>query len=240
MPHDRYFTENPITLGSYLSLDEEESHHLHVMRKHWGDCVEIINGKNCLAQACIIKTEKKHTLLHITDLQIFSPPPPLILAQALPRITRLDEIVEKGTEIGATEFWLFPGEKSEKKEIKDKDLTRLKRITISATKQCGRLDLPSIKVKTALCSWGDNFSFPAFFGDLSKDASPLNEEWIKKEGTIFFVGPESGFSDKEILILKKLNVKGVKLNPYILRAETASIVSLSLIQQFLLNKNLKS
>ncbi|NGX46210.1 MAG: hypothetical protein K940chlam2_01396, partial [Chlamydiae bacterium] len=107
----------------------------------------------------------------------------------------------------------------------------LKAITISAIKQCGRLDLPEILVKPTLSKW-EELSHPAYFGDISPEAPTLQKTWQKSDSCYFFIGPESGFSPDEITHLRRLHAHGVTLHHNILRAETASIVALS--QCFLL------
>jgi len=233
MPHDRFFINLPLTANDEVLLEDEEAHHLRVMRKQPLDKIELINGQNMLAAATISKIEKKRIVLLIDSVFTASPPYPIILAQAIPRLNRLDTIIEKGTELGVTTFWLFPGEKSEKKELKENDLLRLHRITISAIKQCGRLDLPELLTKPSLSHIGE-LPFPAYFGDTERGAPPFFQLWKKGESVLFFIGPEGGFSEKESLVLKNLNVKGVRLHPNVLRTDTAPLVALSLIQHWLM------
>lgn len=223
MPHDRFFIDAP--LKDEVTLEGDEAHHLFVMRKNMGDTVELVNGKNCLAKASLLSLEKKRARLKIETLETCaSPSNPIILAQALPKLNKIDFIIEKGTELGATTFWLFPGDKSEKKEVKDPE--RLRRIAISAMKQCGRLDLPDIVITPPIAKLKE-LPLAAYFGDANGE--PFSKVWTKGTGTLFFIGPESGFSEKEIAHLIKLKAKSVKLHPNILRTETAPLVALSLI-----------
>src|SRR5690606_11541255 len=133
--------------------------------------------------------------------------------QAIPRSNRLETILEKGTELGVTSFWLFPADKSERTECKEEQLERYRLILISALKQCGRLFLPSIEWRPPLSKWKE-LPAPLFFGDLSKDAAPLDQA---PPSLIFAIGPESGWSAKEIDQLHALEGKGICLSPHILR-----------------------
>jgi 16S rRNA (uracil1498-N3)-methyltransferase len=229
MPHNRFFVDAPLKASEEIFLMGEEAHHLQrVMRKQEGESVELVNGRNQLASAKITTCEKKRVRLQIlhVDERSSSTIFPLILCQAIPRLNRLDTLVEKGTELGMTELWLFPGQLSEKKEV---PLHRLKAISIAAMKQCGRLDLPRIVLKPPLDAWGEQ-KYPAYFGDISEKAPPFLSIYQKKEGILFFIGPESGFTqDEERHLRHVILAQGVSLHPYILRTDTAPLVALSLI-----------
>ncbi|MBS0647621.1 MAG: 16S rRNA (uracil(1498)-N(3))-methyltransferase [Verrucomicrobia bacterium] len=226
MPADRFFL--PVSLNtSSLSFEGEEFHHLaHVMRVRVGETIEIVNGRGELATGEVVSLDKKNAELKI--LSHHTEPCPeqsLILAQALTRPSSLEWIIEKGTELGVTEFWLFPGERSEKKELSPSQVHRLATMTQSALKQCGRLFLPSIVLKPALSSWQP----PAgslFFGDLSPQAPRLKGPF--QNTVVFFIGPEKGFSSTETKILsEQFKAQGIRLHDNILRAETAAITALS-------------
>ena len=220
MPHNRFFVEIPLSEGESVDL-KDEARHLKVMRLSEGETLELVNGQNVLATATLIS---KHTA-RIDTIHLSPPPSPLILCQGLPKLNRLDTIVEKGTELGMTELWLFPGERSEKRGVK---LERLEQIVIASMKQCGRLDLPKIVLKDPLTAW-ETLPYPAYFGDIDPEAPPLLSILEKKGGICFCVGPEAGFSAKEEVHLKELGARGVRLHGNILRTDTASLVALSLI-----------
>lgn len=195
----------------------------------------MINGRGQLAEAHVARIEKKKAVLRITKVEE-SPPSPLkaILVQAIPRINRLDLIVEKGTELGMSELWLFPGEKSEKKKLSEQQFNRLKTISISAMKQCGRLYLPPITIHPPLAKW-ESYPSPSYFGDLSETAPTIFEEWQKKPPSnelYFFIGPESGFTNREVELLKENQAKGVSMHENILRTDTAAITALAIINHF--------
>ncbi len=234
MPAFRYFIDQPLTASAHLTLEGDELHHLKtVMRAQTQDPIELVNGRNVLAEGKILDIQKHTAHIHIQNVQTTPPPIPLILAQALPKTPRLDYILEKGTELGVTEFWLFPSINSEKKEISQTQLQRLKHITIAAMKQCGRLDLPHIEIKKQLSLWKPH-SGNNFFGDTDPNAPLFGTTPVKKISTLFFIGPEKGFHPKEILLLQNtLHATGVKLHPHVLRTETAAVTAATLASYFL-------
>jgi len=232
MPAERYYIESELTKSDEVILEGLEFHHLtNVMRSKAGEKVEIVNGSGCLATATILHVEKKKAVLEIDEL--FNAPKPahqVILAQAIPRLNRLDFIVEKGTELGMTELWLFPGDRSERKELSTSQIERLKSITVAALKQCGRLYLPQIMMKPALAKW-PSAPISLYFGDLSPTAPLFSDLMGQKHdrNIIFCTGPESGFSENEAKKLIELGASGVKLHSHILRTDTASLAALTLI-----------
>ena len=238
MPADRFFTPNLFAMDQLASLDGKEFHHLkNVTRTKPGEQVEVVNGLGELAVAVVEEVERHHATLRILKLDK-SPPPryTIILAQAIPRIQRLDFILEKGTELGLTEFRLFPGDRSERKSLTEHQLERLRALTVAAMKQCGRLYLPTLSVAPPLAKWKPLTGSP-FFGDLAPEAPTFFSEWQQhppREEIVFFIGPESGFSGEEELLLHQLGAKGVKLHHNILRTDTAALTSLSLISQMMM------
>ncbi len=228
MPIDRFFYPHSLDAPS-ITLDDEESRHLSVMRIRPGDEIEIVNGQGDLAKA----RYKKGAELEILSHEHLPPPPyELILAQAYTKPASLEWIIEKGTELGATAFWLFPGERSEKKTLSPNQEKRLHNLTISALKQCGRLYLPSIVLKPPLQQWAKPQG-TLFFGSLFPDAPVLSKPLSP---AIFAVGPEKGFSLEETHFLEQtLQGQGVKLHDNVLRAETAAIAALAQLFPFLTN-----
>ncbi|MEZ5315681.1 MAG: RsmE family RNA methyltransferase [Chlamydiales bacterium] len=219
MPHNRFFIDQSFVKGKSLYL-HSETRHLQVMRIRLGQEIELVNGKHQLAKARLIHSH----IAEILSVEEKAPPPPIILCQGIPQANRLDTIVEKGTEIGMTELWLFPGQLSKKTTV---SLDRLKKITISAMKQCGRLDLPKIELKPPLNEWCTT-PLPAYFGDLSEN-TPFVLLAKAKKNICLFIGPEAGFTSEEKKSLQSLGVIGVRFHPWILRTDTAALVALSLI-----------
>lgn len=235
MPEKRFFLDEDIVLHSTYSIKNEEAQHVKVMRCRVGDHIELINGKGILAEAKIDHFSKQSVEVTITSLlHEQMPKVSLTLVQALPRLNRLDTILEKCTELGATNILLFPGELSEKKELSENQIHRIENILISASKQCGRLFLPFYNIMPALNKW-QKPEGQLLYGDTSPEAplliQKLNETLFH---VLFFVGPEQGFSSNEELILKSWGAIGVKLHSNILRTDTAPIAALSILSQVLL------
>ena len=232
MPDNRFYIDSPLSEGELLSLTDSEFHHLSkVMRNEVGDRIELVNGRGTLAKGTIQQIDKHNAEIRIESIEHSKNTlRKIILAQGLLLMHRLELVVEKGTELGASEFWFFPSERSEKMELAPKQLERLKLISIAAMKQSGRLDLPSIEMKKPLKEW----TFPSmrsYFGSVDREAPPLIKEALPpNEPLLFFVGPEKGFSPNEKSLLQESS-HGISLNPNTLRAETAALCALSILVQ---------
>lgn len=240
MPHNRFYLAEPFEISRYVTLYGDEAHHLlRVLRAHVGDQVELVNGWGALADAQIVSMGKQKVELKILDVLKKDTRAKTILAQAIPKMSHLEWIIEKGTELNASSFWLFPGQLSEKKSLNEHQLARLRSLSIAGMKQSGRLDLPEILIKPPLLEWAeDTFRLgTCFFGDTEREAPYLWDILTKrslKDDVLFFIGPEKGFAPVELVWLRHtLMARGVRLHPNILRAETAPLVALANIEQFI-------
>ncbi|MBS0615444.1 MAG: 16S rRNA (uracil(1498)-N(3))-methyltransferase [Verrucomicrobia bacterium] len=232
MPVDRFFYPHSLKVSAIV-LEGDEYHHLSVMRIRPSEEIEIVNGEGEIAKALVQSMSKNSAELKIISHQLVSPPSyELILAQALTKPSNLEWIVEKGTELGATAFWLFPGDRSEKNSLSENQLKRLEHITISALKQSGRPFLPKIELKKPLQTWTKPKG-ALLFGSLSPSAPLLSKP---SSPCIFVVGPEKGLSPEEINFLQQsLQAQGVKLHDNTLRAETAALCALSQLSLLIYN-----
>ena len=238
MPVYRFFSKEAFSSDQEIFLDEEERRHLNVLRLRVGEKAELINGNGDLAEATLTELDKKKALLKVDRfIHEEKPCPNLILIQALPKMNRLESILEKGTELGMDEIRLFPGDLSEKVGFSKNQMDRASHIVLSAIKQCGRLYLPKITYCSSLEEALD-IKAQIFFGDIRKEAPPLFKELEKislETSWAIAIGPESGFSSKEEAFLQRKG-KGVALHKNILRTDTAPLSALSLFHHYLLLK----
>ena len=225
MPVDRFYCDGPLAKGSAVLLGESEHHHLtRVMRIAVGEEVELVNGEGSLAQAKVSTTDKRSTTLKILAVETAARPDrQILLAIPLMRPSKLELIVEKGTELGADGFILYTADHSEKSDLSANQLERLRNLTLSALKQSGRLFLPSLEIIASL----DKIGGYILFGDTRPEAPSLLEVALHPK-TVFITGPERGFSERERALLEQKG-KGIKLSPHILRAETAPLAAMSIL-----------
>jgi 16S rRNA (uracil1498-N3)-methyltransferase len=228
VPADRFFINAELRDCASVLLIGPEYHHLaHVMRLKVGEEVELVNGLGALGLGRVAEITNQGArieLLKVNEKEQQSPR--IFLAVPLMRASKLEWIVEKGTELGAAGFLVYPAKYSEREDLSERQLERLHLLAVSALKQSGRLYLPAIEslpdmaslfVKEALFLFGDTHA-----SDL------ISPSGLKTAQIVFISGPEKGFSEEELRLLEK-KAKGVRLNPYILRAETAPIAAASIL-----------
>jgi len=213
----RFFTPAKLTLNSPVELSDEEMHHLKkVLRVKPGEAIELVNGKGELAHAVY------NDPIVILSIDPASPPTPTkALVQAIPEKSHLEFILEKGTELGITDFYLFPAARSKLKELSHNYIERLEKILLASLKQCKRLFLPKLHINAPL----PELKF--YLGD------PKGDSFTPYEGAkAFIIGPESGFTPEEIESFKaKQKAIPTKLSNNILRTETAATVASFLLCQ---------
>jgi len=227
MPADRFFMKGELRVGTSVLLAGPEHHHLaHVMRLNLNEEVELVNGKGVLAAGRIAQLSSKGATIElISAKESRELMPRILLAVPFMRASKLEWVVEKGTELGAGAFFFYPAKFSEKGDFSERQLERLHLLTIAALKQSGRLYLPWIEVLPDMASL---FMKEAhfFFGDAAGAAiEPTN---IYATQIAFISGPEKGFSEEERRLLES-KARAVRLSPYILRAETAPIAAASIL-----------
>ncbi|HEY2811209.1 MAG TPA: RsmE family RNA methyltransferase [Rhabdochlamydiaceae bacterium] len=235
MPHDRFYIDAPLHSGDEVSLQGAELHHLAVMRMRAGQSVELINDKGSLAKATLLRINRQEAALRIDAVSACKKAhTPIILAQGIPHKNHLEWIVEKGTELGVEEFWLFPARLGDKSTLSENQLARLRNLILAAVKQCGRGYIPSITIKPPLEEWLP-LEGTLFYGDPSLEAPFLwHMPKMQAHPAILFIGPEAGWDGKETFHLQnRLGAQPVRLHENTLRTETASLAALSLIQLIL-------
>jgi 16S rRNA (uracil1498-N3)-methyltransferase len=140
--------------------------------------------------------------------------------------------MEKCTELGVAEFILFKSEFGEIDELSKNRLERIILIVISAMKQCGRLDLPSVTIINKLSELKNKNYIFLFGEENSLEYLDINTLRKVSQPICFLTGPEKGFSEKELEFMKEeLRASQVKINNNILRAETAPITAAALLSQ---------
>ena len=215
--------------------DQDLIHQLSkVFRLKSGDEIVIFDGSGFEYVSQIIFITKKELSLKIISAS--SRPEEnkkVILYLALIKKGNFELAVEKATELGVTEIHPIISERSEKKGI---NMERLQKIVKEASEQSGRLKLPLIyphlTLETVVSQQKSQNEVPVVFHTTTPaaDGHPsLNKEG--KGNVAVFVGPEGGWSEKEIELFKKNNFQFCSLGQNILRAETAAIISVFLATQ---------
>jgi 16S rRNA (uracil1498-N3)-methyltransferase len=218
---DRFYFNGPLAPGD-VTLEGPEAHHLSSVRRfEAGDAVTLFNGDGHEYPATVVDVGKKRMTLHVTGVE--APDRelgfPVHVAAALPKGDRSDFLIEKLTELGATDCTPLITERTVVKAGQAK-ADKLRRAVIEASKQCGRNVLMRVHAPARWADWcilqtGRRFiAHPDGTGDW-KDDSP--------GAVIVAVGPEGGFTEAEVAVAEAAGWERLSLGPRILRVETAAL-----------------
>jgi 16S rRNA (uracil1498-N3)-methyltransferase len=222
---DRFYTNSPLAPGPAL-LQGPEAHHLAtVLRAKPGERITLFNGDGCEYPAEVVAVNRKSVTVRVMSIERPARELPIRLqvAAPLPKGDRGDFLIEKLTELGATDFTPLRTERSvvHPREAK---LDRLERTVIEASKQCGRNFLLRIH---GLTSWPefarrDNLPRLRVLAHL-EESGDLPPE-LGKTNACVAVGPEGGFTGEEVELARQAGWQIVGLGPRILRVETAALM----------------
>jgi 16S rRNA (uracil1498-N3)-methyltransferase len=229
----RLFVSADLSPQSSFPLDEKQSHYIkHVMRQNDGDTLLVFNGRDgewratlTINKKSVIVTTQTQTRAQINEGQ-------LTLIFAPIKRGHGDITIEKASELGASALYPIITDRTVISRIPTE---RYEAIAIEAAEQCERLSVPKIheaqKLDALLKNWNEHkhILLCAEQGEATPLASALAS--MNMPAYAVMVGPEGGFSEKEFSTLRALPfITPVSLGPRILRADTAAISALSIIQ----------
>jgi len=224
-----------------ITISGDEFHHIaHVFRYQVGDEIQLTSGKGLLGTAKITSLDKRQLTAEILDICRKEKSSPRVAA-AIPLLKNKHDalIVEKLTELGVSDFFPILTERSVR-QASANTIDKLEKIAIAAIKQCDNAFLPQIHPAQTLVEFLEN---PAEFQPLVALESGKNIpltlilKQMPPQPLCFIIGPEGGFSEKEVKYFKEKQIPTFTLGNHILRAETAAIATAAQIIGFFLEKN---
>ncbi len=219
---DRFYVDGPIGLGP-ITLEGPEAHHLaNVRRFEVGERVTLFNGDGHEYLADIRELGRKKVSLEVVGVE--SPDRELRhrlhIAAAMPKGDRGDFLIEKLTELGATDFTPLETERSIVR-IDGAKVEKLRRAVIEASKQCGRNVLMRIHPAAKWLDWCRTTTGERWIAHPGGDASSE----ISVGDATLAIGPEGGFTDDEVSAALAIGWRPLNLGPRILRVETAALAA---------------
>ena len=236
----RFYVPQPRIENGILRIEGDEVKHIRrVLRLKAGDEIIVFDGLGKEYEGTI--TEERPSSVVIRIQNIFSSKNEshleVTLAQSLLKGEKMDYLIQKATELGVKEIIPFFSSRSVpllEKSGMLKRHHRWERIAIEASKQCRRGVVPKIEPLqdySEMLRAASPGSLRLIFWE--REGVRLKEvlgKSIKKREIFFIIGPEGGFSQGEIEEAKKAGFLPVTLGRRILRAETASLCLLSILQ----------
>ena len=212
-----------------VELTGDEAHHLiHVLRLSPGDTVALFDGRGTAKSARIAGIHKDTVELEPGDpLPAHESPITLTVAVAVPKGEKMSLIVQKLTELGVTAIQPLITDLGEVDEewIQER-LERWRRIAFEAAKQSARSRLPRIETPKP---FDDDDIIKRGTLLLRPGAPPLREK-PPVDPLIIAIGPEGGWSNRELTLAQKRSVLELSLGPRTLRTETAAITATAIVQ----------
>lgn len=238
----RYFGRK---LQKNIVLEEDDVRHLlKVMRARKGDQIEVVADEKVFL--CEITSIKPLTIVTVKEIKENNELPSyIILVAALLKGDKMDYVLQKVTELGVNEIVLLVSERTIvriKQQQTDLRLGRYQRILKEAAEQSKRRRIPYIQNIISFERINEidaDLKLIAYEGSCGSTRNLNKRIDSLKNGSrvAIIIGPEGGFSDEEINFAKHFNFIPVGLGKRILRAETASIYTLSVIANRLEDKN---
>lgn len=238
MPYDfsapRLYLDAGLDAGRDIVLSPEQSNYLrNVLRLGAGDAVLVFNGRDGEWRADISEAGKKKTVLTARErVRPQTPPADLWYLFAPLKHARLDYMVQKAVEMGASRLQPVMTRRTQAARV---NTGRMRANAVEAAEQCGILSLPDIAEPQPLAklldTWPENRRL--IFCDEGAEASgPLAALGKLPRGPLaVLIGPEGGFDEAERAgLLKRPFVTAISLGPRILRADTAAVAALALVQ----------
>lgn len=230
----RLFVDAPLASGLAVPLDRAQNNYLgNVLRLGSGGRVLVFNGRDGEWQAEIAGRKRLDALHVLTQTRVQQELPDLTYAFAPLKHARLDYMAQKATEMGAARLQPVLTRHTQVSRL---NTARMRANVVEAAEQCGILGIAQVCEPLALEHWlaaRDSGRLLVF----CDEASPLTDPVAALRshpaagGIDVLIGPEGGFSsDERVSLGRQRQVCVLSLGPRILRADTAAVAALALVQ----------
>jgi 16S rRNA (uracil1498-N3)-methyltransferase len=229
----RLFVTSDLAPGASVELDPAQAHYLiNVLRCKTGEEILLFNGKDGEWLGGLSAAAKKRAIVSLTrQTRRQIPPPDLHYLFAPLKRARLDYMAQKATELGAARLMPVITRRTVAERV---NRARLAANAVEAAEQCGILWVPEVaepeKLAKLLAGW-DERRLLVFADEAAPIASPLAAlERERKRPLAVLIGPEGGFEEEErALLLAQPFVLPISLGPRVMRADTAAVAALALV-----------
>ena len=241
MPYDfrsqRLFVDGDLSASARVGVGREQANYLlNVLRLKDGDAILVFNGRDGEWRVRIATTGRKACALEVDErVREQTPLPDVHYLFAPLKHARLDYMVQKAVEMGAGRLRPVITQFTQVSRV---NLDRMRANAIEAAEQCGILAIPETeapwKLADVLADW-DPARRLIFCDEAAEVGNP--GEALKdfpRGPAALLIGPEGGFSEAERAdLLRRHYVAALSLGPRILRADTAAVAALALVQSFI-------
>lgn len=235
----RFFVDSALHSGATLPLPDDVARHVQVLRLRPGDTIELFNGEGGQFDAEIVEIGRRDIRVRVGEFRAVEAEPPyrLTLAQGVAGSDKMDWLIEKTVELGASAFVplvtarsvvRLSGERAQRRQ------QHWQRIVQASCEQCGRNRLPAVAATQEFGVWLASLPTTPVEGELRLLLSPranqplaaLPQEAPRGNVTLL-IGPEGGLSPDEEAAARECGFTAIGLGPRVLRTETAGIAVLA-------------
>lgn len=248
----RFYFQANTPIDQHVTIDGELFHHIcDVVRFSVGDSFELLPGDGRALLVEIEHIDRRALRARVKSQRVIAPlpKPTMTLCLSIPKLPKVDWIIEKSVELGVAEIRPFVSEFSflrSVSEVSGNRVQRWQKLVQGATQQSGRGELMTIQPVTTLPNLLSEFNrtesaaglflyegearcevgeLPRGLGDAIGDlkGKSLDQVWV-------FVGSEGGFSHAEVKLFGEAELNPISLGDQILRVETACLALASIIK----------
>jgi 16S rRNA (uracil1498-N3)-methyltransferase len=231
----RLFVDAPLTTGASVALDRDQANYLgNVLRLSSGASILAFNGRDGEWQADITGRKRPESLTMVRQTREQDQLGDVHYVFALLKHARLDYVVQKAVEMGAAKLQPVTTRFTQVSRV---NLERMSANVIEAAEQCGILSLAAVAAPLPLERYlaeRDARRLLVFCDEAAEIADPLAALKAARAdgaGIDVLIGPEGGFAEEErATLLRQPNALRLCLGPRILRADTAGVAALALVQ----------
>jgi 16S rRNA (uracil1498-N3)-methyltransferase len=234
----RLFVDTPLEAGQTIELERNQSNYLgNVLRLSAGEAVLVFNGRDGEWQASIAGRKRPDSLNIGARARRQDSLPDLAYVFAPLKHARLDYMVQKAVEMGASSLQPVLTRFTQVSRVNGE---RMRANVIEAAEQCGILSIATVTEPVTLdgyLSRREAARLLVFCDEAADVADPLralHDQQTVPGGIDVLIGPEGGFSeDERAILLRQPRILRLSLGPRVLRADTAGVAALALVQAML-------
>jgi 16S rRNA (uracil1498-N3)-methyltransferase len=232
----RLFVDATLAADASIPLDRNQGNYLgNVLRLAAGDTVLVFNGQDGEWQAVIAGRKRPDRLDILAQARVQDRLPDLTYVFAPLKHARLDYMVQKAVEMGASSLQPVLTRFTQVNRV---NLDRMRANIIEAAEQCGILSLAKVEEPVALERWLSQRAdqrLLVFCDEAAETTDPAaalaGAGEASRGGIDVLIGPEGGFAEEErTTLLRQPRIIRLSLGPRILRADTAAVAALALVQ----------